>query len=387
MAAKSVPISGDVLGWALTEDGVEPADLAARLKVEPSAVEAWVRGSSLPTRGQLTEIAKYLKRPSALFYRTEPPEIPSVPVALRTARGRDDRPLEAAERRQVRRARRAQQLLRWLRLKQGAPSVELVFLESGTSVSQAGVSLRGWIGVPVDERLGWGSAKDALERWREALEERGVLVFQIPLGRGGLRGFSLGDSVAPLLAANTAENLPARIFTLFHELAHLVSQTESACEPFGLTQSGTSIERWCEEVASAALMPRQELEAVANRVRGGSRPPQTDFDLVRRVAGRFHASLRATAVAMIRANILSHEAYAEVEEQAPVLDYQKHIIPSSRGGPKAPQARLSEFGAASSRAILRAVENDLLTERDARRYLRLDGAEVADLADALEGVA
>jgi len=53
--------------------------------------------------------------------------------------------------------------------------------------------------------------------WRGVLEARGVLVLQLSIGKGNVRGFSAWDDHAPIVAVNTSYHPTARIFTLFHE--------------------------------------------------------------------------------------------------------------------------------------------------------------------------
>ena len=80
---------------------------------------------------------------------------------------------------------------------------------------------------------------------------------ELQLGSDGLRGFALADEYAPLVAVNTHENIEARVFTLLHEVAHLASDTAKAC--LGIALDADRTERWCDEVASAAVLPRDTL--------------------------------------------------------------------------------------------------------------------------------
>ncbi|HXH20428.1 MAG TPA: ImmA/IrrE family metallo-endopeptidase [Dehalococcoidia bacterium] len=220
----------------------------------------------------------------------------------------------------------------------------------------------------------WNDAKQAFETWRATLESLGVFVFQLQLGKG-IRGFSMFDDLAPLIAVNTAENYQARSFTIFHELAHLGSRTDSAC----LESTGTRrLERWCEETASATLMP---LTAIHDFVRSQASVSE-DVDLVKKAASTFKVSLRAAAVALIRGGYLDQSVYEDIEESAPITDRLKGF---GRGrGQRAPERRKAEVGPRPLRLVFKAFESHLLTERDLRDYLRLDGAELDELARQLE---
>ena len=202
---------------------------------------------------------------------------------------------------------------------------------------------------------------------------------ELQLGSDGLRGFALADEYAPLVAVNTHENIEARVFTLLHEVAHLASDTAKAC--LGIALDADRTERWCDEVASAAVLPRDTLRDAVEELSGSAEP---DFEVVQALAERFKASLRATAVALIRAGLADSTLYSDVEEGAPTADLEKGFGRSPQPR-RAPMQRLTEVGPRAARTVLAAMAGDRLNELEARRYLRLDGTELAELASEMGG--
>ena len=371
---KPLPITGSVLAWAIQQAGFSIEEVAARTPYSPDSIQAWIDNEEKPTSGQVRKLAEVVHRPMAVFYLPSPPADVGVPAALRRTAGATQRDLTSEQLRQARRARRMQRLAHSLLASQASVVPQLPQLRSGTDSSEAGRMLRGWVGVTVGSQLEWATPKQAFDEWRFALESRGVLALQLQLGEA-LRGFSLWDELAPLVAVNTAENYQARSFTLFHELAHLASRTESSCaERPGNSSSSSNIERWCEEVASVALLPP---DAIRNIVESTRARADNEFGLVKQVADAFKASLRATALALIGQALVECSVYDEIEERAPISDRVKGF---ARGRPqKAPERRLSEYGTRTLSLVFSALESHRLTERDARDYLRLDGNEVDDL--------
>ena len=96
-------------------------------------------------------------------------------------------------------------------------------------------------------------------------------------------------------------------------------------------------------------------------------------------------SLRATAVALIRAGLADDTLYADVVMAAPTADFDKR--PTRGRSPKAPKRRLNEVGPRAAKVVLRALSENRLNELDARRHLRLDGAEIGELADEIGALA
>ena len=373
------PINPDVLKWAIDESGYSARDIAESLEVDDAMLAAWVAGESGPTQGQFTKLAKKLRRPKSIFFLPRVPEASGLPAALRRAVGRTQRDLNAREVLWVRRARGLQRLLSLLERDQRRVPASVPRLSPDEDPVVAGAQLRAWLDVTVGQQLEWASVRDAFDAWRDAVELRGVIVMELQLGSDGLRGFALADEYAPLVAVNTHENMQARMFTLLHELAHLASETAKAC--LGIALDADRTERWCDGVASAAVLPRDTLRDAVEELSGSAEP---DFEVVQALAERFKASLRATAVALIRAGLADSTLYSDVEEGAPAADLEKGFGRSPQPR-RAPIQRLTEVGPRAARTVLAAMAGDRLNELEARRYLRLDGTELAELASEMGG--
>jgi hypothetical protein len=61
----------------------------------------------------------------------------------------------------------------------------------------------------------------ALRRWRGAVESRNVFVLQLSMPVDDARGCSLTDQEPFMIVVSSSDAVQARIFTLFHEYAHL----------------------------------------------------------------------------------------------------------------------------------------------------------------------
>ena len=79
------------------------------------------------------------------------------------------------------------------------------------------------------------------------------------LDTGVFRGFSIADQVAPFIVINDQDARPAWSFTLLHEAMHLLLGHTGV----GNAQTDNGIERFCDDVAGAFLLPAGELDALA----------------------------------------------------------------------------------------------------------------------------
>ena len=380
--ATYIPITGSVLRWAIDQSGLSNSEFAQKVRTEPDKVQAWISGQAQPTTTQFNKIVSTLKRPSAAFFLPEPPQHLNLPPPLRRSVGARDRALNAQELREIRWARRLQQLVAHLRAEDSIDLPPLPqFAPSDPSVRAARV-LRKRLDVPLNRQTQWPSPTKAFSGWREAVEDTGVLVLLLQLGPDAIRGFALWNDAAPLVAVNTTFIPQARAFTLFHEVGHLLLRQDAASdEHIGRNASlatGYMVERWCESMTAAVLLPAPAVRAEAP----ADMSEDEAYRYARRVAGRFKVSVRAAAIRLIELELAPNELYGYVVSQSGQLDRPRRN--GGGGGRSAAQTRITQVGRAAASRIVQAVDANRLSERDARDVLRLGGQGFQDFASLAE---
>ena len=352
--ATYIPITGSVLRWAMNESGRSDSEFAQKVGADPGTVQAWIDGKTQPTKTQFNKIVSTLRRPSAAFFLPEPPQHLNLPPPLRQSVGARNRALNAQELREIRWARRLQHLVAHLREEDGSGVPQLPRFTAADAPSRAARSLRNRLDVPLARQTQWSSPSAAFSGWREAVEGTGVLVLLLQLGPDAIRGFALWDDIAPLVAVNTTFIPQARAFTLFHEIGHLLLRHDAASdEHIGRSASlatGYTVERWCERMAAAVLLPAP--------------------------------AVRAAAIRLIELDLAPNELYGQVVSQSGQLDRPRRN--GGGGGRSAAQTRIAQVGRSAARRIVQAVAANRLSERDARDYLRLGGQGFQDFTSLPE---
>jgi Zn-dependent peptidase ImmA (M78 family)/transcriptional regulator with XRE-family HTH domain len=375
---KAVPITGQVLEWAREESGLTQGAFAALMKVDEGTIAAWEAGTALPTKGQFSRIVGALERPSAIFFLPEAPIRAGLPTSFRSAPGLAGHQLGQGEVGEIRWARRLQDIASWL-LSDGGAEPAVLPSERGAPHADAAARFRGAVGITASDQLSWKNPADAFRVWRAGLEDLGVIVLQLQMGKDSIRGFSAWDRWAPMVAVNTAYHPTARIFTLFHEIGHLLTRTDAACLRFVLpTHAETGVERWCERFAAAFLLPEDDLRTIASSYGVDESRPVVHVDVARRIANRFKVSVRAASLRLQELGLAPPTLYRAVEQAFSASDWNS---PSSGGGGlAAAERRLGQLGVRVPELLLAGESSGRLTRRDVADYLRLTTGQLEDLS-------
>jgi len=278
--SEPIPVNHAVLLWARESLHLSLEEVAARMKKEVPEIDAWERGEAFPTYVQLETLAyDVYKRPLALFFFPKPPEEETIEQSFRTLPEYELQRIPPRMRFLLRKAVVLQ--LNLAELYDGVNPAErkilhdLVFVPSVAATDMA-KRVREYLGIELARQQTWRRTDDALKHWRAALEERGIFVFKDtfnPPGRkradaGGspFSGFCLYDTEFPIIYVNNNKPKTRQIFTLFHELAHLLMHTggvDTSLDDYieHLTGDNRRIEVLCNRFAAEFLVPSRDFEA------------------------------------------------------------------------------------------------------------------------------
>ncbi len=223
------------------------------------------------------------------------------------------------------------------------------------------------------EQATWDSEDDALAGWIDAVESIGVSVFRIPMPIDEIRGMSRWDRGGPpAIALNSADTPAGRMFTLHHEVGHLIfSSGEGAlCDPHA---AGTlAEERTANAFAAEVLVPAAELLAtVPNEVL----PPSfRDWPLtVRRdLLRHFHVSGPVIGIRLKELGIVADSGYQP---------FWRRSAGRGRGGASTMHQRYRKYlGERTSELIGQALRDERIAVPEVARALRLKASDVELLA-------
>ena len=256
-------INPAALTWARDVLGM-PLDVAARkIGVSERKLEQLERGDAKPTITQLRAIARAYRRPTAFFYLQPLPPKPQRIEDFRAMRERQEQQtvpelLDAVE---AAKQRRLTALELSSVLGHDIPSfgVAVSLNDQPEAIAE---QIRERLGVSLVDQRSWRDAYPVLRNWTDAVEDAGVLVTQFSnVEVHAARGFSITDRPYPLVAINGKDSVRAKVFTLFHELAHIALGASGLCDLHDATDRADVVEPFCNQVAGEALVPAASLLA------------------------------------------------------------------------------------------------------------------------------
>jgi Zn-dependent peptidase ImmA (M78 family)/DNA-binding XRE family transcriptional regulator len=372
MAGSNFPVDVNpaVLRWARETAGYSLEEAAERV-ADPQTLKAWEAGKDRPTWAGIKRLAKLCKRPVAALLLAEPPAEPTLPP--------DFRRLPEASKQLSPKTRFAIRTARWLA--QTAAELEREVDRpapfhgpkgrQASSPDQLAEECRKSLGISLDEQAQWQKPGEAFRRWRAAVEAQNVLVFQASMPVEEVRGFSLFEAEKAVIVLNQSDAVNARIFTLFHEYAHLLIAKPGICLPEeGNHADAQKTETFCNRFAAAFLIPRDD---IAMRV-------SADTPLENKIAAlaaRYRVS-RAVVLGRMRSlDAITEQVYRRVMAR---LEGKAPAPRRPGGGGRAPAARvLGERGRVFVSLVVDALDRELITANDASAYL---GIKLKDLDKA-----
>jgi len=271
-----VVIAPDVFRWLCGSSGFTAADISKKIGVSERIVRSWCEGSQKPVvpLTKVEHLAELFKRPLAAFLLSHPPDEPRLPKDFRrhpNAGPGYSRELLLV----IRKARRIQEihheLTENLHISSQVPLEIRTLNDDPEEVAQM-ERKRSGIHISGDD-TGMTPVK-AFEIWRGWLESRNISVLKTKMPAGDARGFSLTDGEPYVIVVNSADADRARLFTLFHEYAHILLDIPVICnQGEGDLKEYAPIERWCNHFAGAFLAPAEDVErnpAVRQALASGS---------------------------------------------------------------------------------------------------------------------
>ncbi len=382
MASPKALIKHELLGWARNRAKTTLDDAAKAANVAPEILEGWETGDGAPTVSQLRNLAGKYHFPLAFFYLPKPPT-DFLPLRdFRRLPNVNDRTISAELALHIRDAHQRRELALELRDDLGEPVQPFQFRATlKNSPETVGEEIRKFFGVTDTDQRKAARELHAFDFWRRKLEEKHILVFIA----GGphnivdmkeMRGFAIARNEIPVIVINGRDNSQGgKCYTLLHELAHVLIGESALTNGEGGTVEERRIERFCDEVAAAALMPR-DLMLSFTQVKPVGERGWNDEEL-RAMANAIGVSREAFLLRLVTMRRASWDFYMDrrkkFQDDFEAAVAAKALAPKKEVKIKRSILLMSWNGRGFTRLVLRSYYDNRITLNDVSSYL---GAKV-----------
>ncbi len=265
-------INPKVLAWAIERRGLSIADLAKKARLKATFINAFLEGRIEPPFDLAMRLADVLRIPFGVLFLDVPP---TIDTPLPDLRRLGNMPLEEPRVDFMDLLHQAMRQHDWYKKHQYEQGAEQVPFVGKFSLNSETLE----VAKAIRELLRMGPELLAEVQTREAYlsaliartELAGVLVMRKgqvgesanrPVSVDEYQGFAVADLIAPLICINPRDYAGAKIFTLIHELCHIllgvsgISITNQEVE----VRPTLDVEVFCDRVAAEALIPLDQLK-------------------------------------------------------------------------------------------------------------------------------
>lgn len=376
-----VNVNPVMIKWAREDAGLTFEDLPATLK----NAEKWEKGELKPTWADLRNLARKYKRPSYFYFLSSPPKETVDFIEFRSDDKIEDFSPEL--RLEIRKAKSRRNA--YIKIHE---DMGLSFPNFGNKVSseknyiKLGKYIRNYLDVSFETQQKWiyndngnrdSSHNSFLNHWKEICFNLGILVFETKdVPESEMSGCSIYYDYCPIILLNGKNYHNRRIFTLMHELAHLIQGHSTICDIDKYNEKET----FCNKVAAEILMPCDTFNDIPlfNKSNGKLK--------VAILSNIYGVSKQSIVYKLNDSNIISNESrdvWIKKLEEGNKIKREKDQKNKKNSSPHISTViiKKKQDGTPYTRLILDAYDNEVITATQAMRYLdvSLDTIKSLDL--------
>ena len=255
-----------VFRWAREHSGYSQQEVIDNLKqkrVTLQTLNQWENNTLRPTYPQLKKLSKLYKRPIALFFFPEPPDEQPIQNEFRSLPDSIGARIPPNIRYLVRKAKvRLMNLAELYPEQQTAEIFKWNVINGIDNSHKLAINVRDILGITINDQKQWQDTNEALNKWREAIEKTGIWVFKDTFHNDNYCGFCMYNRQFPIIYINNKQAKERQIFTLFHELGHILRGDGGIyfrTSPDKLTGIYERKEVFCNAFAGDFLLPAEIL--------------------------------------------------------------------------------------------------------------------------------
>jgi len=254
--------------------------------------------------------------------------------------------------------------------------LNLPAIEHEKDPEKLAAKLRTCWGVSLKDQLNLNDGYKALRYWKSIVQEAGIYISEKSLPIEEVRAFSIRKGDKAIVVVSTNDHPYARIFSIFHEMCHILLKDTGVCD---LQEEATkgSVEPFCNQFAASFLMPKKEFtELVAPYgIQTGTAPNPADIGNLSRA---FSVSRLAVYTRLKNLGYISQIEYSRIYEGR-----GRQQPKNKRGGGNYYLSTINSSGRKFSEEVFGAHSEGRLSYNDIGRVLGVATKNIGKLRETL----
>lgn len=372
-------INSAMMKWAREYAGFTHGHEERLPKDIKSKYEAWEKGENSPTWNQLREVSKKYHIPTAFFFMDCPPNFDNLPNMINYRKLVADSIYETNSPNLINNIRKSETRREiYLDLLNELNEDILLFkvpkLEHDTKIFSN--YIREILGISLSTQKSWYKEVNHynfLNKWKEVLNEKlGVLIFETEgVLLEEMRALCIFHEKIPIILLNGKDSVNGRIFSLFHELTHLLLGESAICGD----DENTKEEIFCNVVAGEFLVPEHDLNISINGV-----TDLLSYNSLKKLYNSYGVSEHVILRRLLDANKISRKDYI-----SHINSYEESFSKSSGSGGNYLNNMIKYNGKAYYSVILDAYEVGIINSLEFSKFTDLGKKQIPKLQESFYG--
>lgn len=380
-------VNPQMLVWARSETPFKTPEAVEAIAPSITAknLEAWENGEDYPSITEAKKLAALYKLPFATFYLSEEPSRKIKRYTdRRTLKGYYSADLSYNLWSEIQRIESNRDSI--VEFTGDEEPVRTIPSITNDDVIEIATAIRAYLGLntPLRSKTAYGA--NPFNYYRDIVERNGIIVAQVSgVDIEEMKGVSIYFDSYPIIAINNKDYDRSKVFSLFHELAHIFRRSSSLCT-IDMDEHSDQEETICDSIAAAALMPETVFKQIAGECI--ARVGAVNSLCIDRISGRFGVSTISALRRMHETNVISRKVFFEL--LGIITDeYNENIayIEATRKGKNVPVfyhvKYLNQNGFVLPRTVLMAHASGKITHGEMCKTLGVKSKHIGSIEQAV----
>lgn len=343
--------------------------------------KSWENGEKLPTWNQLRKVSKKYKVPTAFFFMNNLPKSNNFPELINyrkldtTLTFESNSPSLISN---IRKSETRREIYLELLEEMGKEIKPFKRFNSKLNKYKFAEYIRDCLDISLDTQKNWYKEnKDYehykfLNNWKDFLNKKlGILIFETKdVDITEMRGLCIFYDEIPIILLNGKDTVNGEIFSLFHELTHLLLGESAICDE----DEDDNVEVFCNSVAGEFLVPRNDL------IKNIKEESNLSDSLLKKLSNDYGVSTYVILRRLYDIQAISKEIY-----DARIKNFEDLNHKNKGDGGFYLNNQIKYNGKAYYSLILSAYDSGVINTSDFTRFTNLSQKQIPVLQEKLNG--